>query len=91
MLRVCSTYVYISYCYYSYSSIQILIQGEMELTPAVYGSLLQQLTGVCPAMCVVLEGGYCLPSLAEGAAHTLRALLGHAPPYRHEYTEPSDE
>ncbi|XP_068626172.1 histone deacetylase 6 isoform X1 [Battus philenor] len=65
-------------------------EGEMEVTPACYGSLLHMLMSVCPSVCVVLEGGYCLPSLAEGAALTLRTLLGHPPPILPTIGEPSD-
>ncbi|PNF26149.1 hypothetical protein B7P43_G04459 [Cryptotermes secundus] len=52
-------------------------EGEMEVTPACYAHLLNSL--LCLAggkVAVILEGGYCLQSLAEGAALTLRALLG---------------
>ncbi|KDR24372.1 Histone deacetylase 6 [Zootermopsis nevadensis] len=52
-------------------------EGEMEVTPACYAHLLNLL--LCLAggkVAVILEGGYCLQSLAEGAALTLRALLG---------------
>ncbi|XP_028170950.1 histone deacetylase 6 [Ostrinia furnacalis] len=55
-------------------------EGEMEVSPACYATLTHLLMSVCPAVCVVLEGGYCVPSLAEGAALTLRTLLGHPPP-----------
>nr|XP_026498088.1 histone deacetylase 6 isoform X3 [Vanessa tameamea] len=50
-------------------------KGEMEVTPACYAWLTQQVSCVCARVCVVLEGGYCPASLAEGAALTLRALL----------------
>ncbi|KOB70092.1 putative histone deacetylase hda2, partial [Operophtera brumata] len=53
-------------------------KGEMELTPACYATLLHMLMCVQPRVCCVLEGGYCVPSLAEGAALSLRTLLGHA-------------
>lgn len=66
-------------------------EGEMELTPAVYGHLTHLLMSICPRVCVVLEGGYCLASLAEGAAITLRTLLGHPPPVLEVVPEPSDE
>ncbi|XP_063548311.1 histone deacetylase 6 [Cydia strobilella] len=66
-------------------------KGEMEVTPACYAHLLNMLMSVCPSVCVVLEGGYCLPSLAEGAALTLRTLLGHSPPALEKTGEPSDE
>ncbi|KAH9628405.1 hypothetical protein HF086_015935 [Spodoptera exigua] len=46
---------------------------------------------VCPRVCAVLEGGYCLRSLADAAALTLRTLLGHSPPLLETLTEPSDE
>ncbi|KPJ10234.1 Histone deacetylase 6 [Papilio machaon] len=65
-------------------------KGEMQVTPACYATLLHLLMSVCPALCVVLEGGYCLPSLAEGAALTLRTLLGHPPPMLIQTGEPSD-
>lgn len=63
----------------------------MELTPAVYAHLTHSLMSVCSRVCVVLEGGYCLASLADGAAITLRTLLGHPPPVLEEVAEPSDE
>lgn len=65
-------------------------EGEMEVTPACYAHLTNMLMSVCPQVGVVLEGGYCLESLAEGAALTLRTLLGHAPPRLEEVNEPSD-
>lgn len=52
-------------------------EGEMEITPACYAHLLSSLMGLaCGKVAVVLEGGYFLKSLAEGAALTLRTLLG---------------
>ncbi|GBP49135.1 Histone deacetylase 6 [Eumeta japonica] len=66
-------------------------KGEMEVTPACYATLTHLISGVCPAVAVVLEGGYCLTSLAEGAALTLRALLSHPPPCLQPLTRPSDE
>lgn len=49
----------------------------MEVTPACYAHLLSSLlTFASGRVAVVLEGGYCLESLAEGAALTLRTLLG---------------
>ncbi|KAG7310384.1 hypothetical protein JYU34_003157 [Plutella xylostella] len=65
-------------------------EGEMQITPACYAHLTHMLLAVSPSVCVVLEGGYCPASLAEGAALTLRALLAHAPPTG-EYQEPCDE
>lgn len=52
-------------------------KGEMEVTPACYTHLLSSLLPLASGrVAVVLEGGYCLQSLAEGAALTLRCLLG---------------
>ncbi|CAG4954053.1 unnamed protein product [Colias eurytheme] len=65
-------------------------EGEMQVTPACYATLTHALMGVCPRVGVVLEGGYCLASLAEGAALTLRTLLGHPPPMLETLTEPCD-
>ncbi|KAJ0182290.1 hypothetical protein K1T71_001659 [Dendrolimus kikuchii] len=65
-------------------------EGEMEITPACYAHLTNMLMSVCPRVCVVLEGGYCLASLAEGAALTLRTLLGHPPPRLERIDEPSE-
>lgn len=49
----------------------------MKITPAFYSHLLNPLMALaCGKVAVILEGGYCLESLAEGAALTLRALLG---------------
>jgi histone deacetylase 6 len=54
-----------------------LIKGEMEVTPACYSHLLAPLMSLALGrVAVVLEGGYCLESLAEGAALTLKTLLG---------------
>ncbi|XP_023030911.1 histone deacetylase 6 isoform X2 [Drosophila willistoni] len=52
-------------------------EGEMEVTPACYPHLLNPLLRLASCrVAVVLEGGYCLESLAEGAALSLRSLLG---------------
>lgn len=49
----------------------------MEVTPACYAHLLSSLLSLASGhVAAVLEGGYCLESLAEGAALTLRTLLG---------------
>ncbi|VVC27104.1 Hypothetical protein CINCED_3A008507 [Cinara cedri] len=51
-------------------------EGEMEITPACYAHLVNSLLNFgCGRVAVLLEGGYCLKSLAEGAALTLRSLL----------------
>lgn len=62
----------------------------MEITPACYAHLTHLLMGVCSSMAVVLEGGYCLKSLSEGAALTVRALLGHPLPNLVPLTKPSE-
>ncbi|XP_025261717.1 histone deacetylase 6 isoform X2 [Camponotus floridanus] len=52
-------------------------KGEMLITPACYSHLLSSLLSLAAGkVAVILEGGYCLKSLAEGAALTLRTLLG---------------
>lgn len=49
----------------------------MEITPACYAHLLAPLMTLAGGrVAVILEGGYCLQSLAEGASLTLRTLLG---------------
>lgn len=58
-------------------AISLHVKGEMEVTPACYTHLLSSLLSLASGrVAVVLEGGYCLESLAEGAALTLRTLLG---------------
>ncbi|XP_064631890.1 histone deacetylase 6-like isoform X3 [Lineus longissimus] len=52
-------------------------KGMMKVTPAFYAHLTHMLMGLADGkVCVFLEGGYCLKSLSEGAALTLRTLLG---------------
>lgn len=49
----------------------------MEITPAAYAHLVAPLMSLANGrVAVILEGGYCLQSLAEGASLTLRTLLG---------------
>lgn len=49
----------------------------MRVTPGFYGHIVSLLSGLANGkIAVCLEGGYFLPSLAEGAAMTLRSLLG---------------
>ena len=53
----------------------------MRVTPAGYAHLVSSLSGLCGGRLVVmLEGGYCLDSLSEAAALTLRTMLGDAAP-----------
>jgi len=52
-------------------------EGEMMVTPATYAHMVWSLASLAMGRVVVLlEGGYCLPSLAESAALTLRCLQG---------------
>jgi histone deacetylase 6 len=55
----------------------MLWQGEMELSPSCYAHMTSSLMGLGGGKVgLLLEGGYCIESLAEGAALSLRALLG---------------
>lgn len=55
-------------------------QGEMLLTPSFYSHVTHSLMALASGkVAVVLEGGYCLESLADSAASTLRTLLGDPP------------
>ncbi|XP_015929609.2 histone deacetylase 6 [Parasteatoda tepidariorum] len=52
-------------------------EGEMKVYPSLYPHLINSLSCLANGrICVVLEGGYCIPSLSESVALTLRALLG---------------
>lgn len=56
-------------------------EGKMRVKPITYHVLCQSLMGLANGkMVVLLEGGYNLLSLAEGAAMTLRALIGYPCP-----------
>lgn len=64
----------------------------MVVTPACYPHLVSPLMGLAEGkVAVVLEGGYCLKSLAEGAALTLKTLIGDScpaiPPTGHLFKE----
>lgn len=61
----------------------------MEITPAFYAHLLSPLMAFAEGkVAVILEGGYCLQSLSEGAALTLRTLLGDPCPLLVEPLQP---
>lgn len=63
----------------------------MELTPAFYSHLVSPLMAFAQGkVAVILEGGYCLDSLAEGAAITLKTLLGDPCPWMEKLPEPSE-
>ena len=56
-------------------------EGEQAVSPACFAHLTHSLKGLAGGrVCALLEGGYFPPSLAEGAALTLRALLGDPVP-----------
>ncbi|XP_050425682.1 histone deacetylase 6-like [Adelges cooleyi] len=66
-------------------------EGEMEVTPACYAHMINALMAhACGRIAVFLEGGYCLKSLAEGAALTLRGLLGDPCPLLDKTVKPCD-
>ncbi|XP_029038711.1 histone deacetylase 6 isoform X3 [Osmia bicornis bicornis] len=65
-------------------------EGEMLVTPACYAHLLSSLLCLASGkVAVILEGGYCLKSLAESAALTLRTLLGDPCPLLQNLELPS--
>nr|XP_058164962.1 polyamine deacetylase HDAC10 isoform X3 [Dasypus novemcinctus] len=57
-------------------------EGQMQATPECFAHLTQQLLALAGGrVCAVLEGGYCLESLADSVCMTVQALLGDpAPP-----------
>ena len=58
-------------------------EGEMNLSPGCYAHFIRALSGLpgCRGrVLALLEGGYCLTSLAESAAQSLASLLGDPPP-----------
>ncbi|KAL5017176.1 hypothetical protein ScPMuIL_006765 [Solemya velum] len=64
-------------------------KGEMKVSPAVFAHFTHMLSGLAEGrVCVALEGGYCLKSLSEGVALTLRSLLGDPCPMLPEMGEP---
>lgn len=63
----------------------------MEITPACYAHLVSPLMSLAQGrVAVVLEGGYCLDALAEGAAITLKTILGDPCPLLEPLNEPSE-
>ncbi|KAK6627559.1 hypothetical protein RUM44_010037 [Polyplax serrata] len=66
-------------------------EGQMEVSPACFAHLLTPLMGLAEGkVAVILEGGYCMKSLAEGAALTLRCLLGDPAPSLLDFSSPCD-
>ncbi|KAL8582057.1 hypothetical protein ACOMHN_028038 [Nucella lapillus] len=64
-------------------------EGEMSVTPACFAHFVQLLRPLAEGRLVLLlEGGYCLKTLAEAAALSLRALLGDPTPNMAPLTRP---
>ncbi len=60
----------------------------MCLSPAFYAHMCHTLMPIANGkVCVLIEGGYCTPSLAESAALTLKTLLGDPCPLIEDLTE----
>ncbi|XP_055881902.1 histone deacetylase 6-like isoform X3 [Biomphalaria glabrata] len=67
------------------------IEGEMLITPPMYAHMIHHLLALAKGrVCVALEGGYCIKSLSEGCALTLRSLLQDPCPLIPATVEPSD-
>uniref|UniRef100_A0A1I8FUW7 UBP-type domain-containing protein n=1 Tax=Macrostomum lignano TaxID=282301 RepID=A0A1I8FUW7_9PLAT len=65
--------------------------GEMRIHPACFAHFTHYLMSLANGRIVIaLEGGYCLSSLSEGVAMTVRTLLGDACPRLEALGEPSD-
>lgn len=61
----------------------------MLVSPGMYHILTTSLMALAEGkVAVLLEGGYFLPSLSEGAAQTLRALLGDPAPKFADFEQP---
>ncbi|KAL3852489.1 hypothetical protein ACJMK2_016120 [Sinanodonta woodiana] len=66
-------------------------EGEMLITPVAYAHFIHMLSSLAEGrMCVALEGGYCMKSLTEGIALTVRSLLGDPCPILPPMEEPCD-
>ncbi|ESN96599.1 hypothetical protein HELRODRAFT_95510 [Helobdella robusta] len=59
-------------------------EGRNEVSPQCFAHLTHMLKGVCNGkICLILEGGYCMKSLAQSLVMTLRSLLDYpCPPLR---------
>ena len=67
-------------------------EGEQAVSPACFAHMTHSLMSLAGGrVCAVLEGGYFPPSLAEGAALTLRTLLGDPCPLLPSPTLPDVE
>ncbi|XP_051546249.1 polyamine deacetylase HDAC10 [Myxocyprinus asiaticus] len=66
-------------------------EGEMCATPEIFAHLTQLLMPLAAGkMCVVLEGGYNLKSLAQSVCQTVQTLLGDPAPRLSELSAPCD-
>ncbi|CAF0704332.1 unnamed protein product [Brachionus calyciflorus] len=64
-------------------------EGRMNVTPAGYAHLINALSCLSNGkLCVLLEGGYCIKSLSEGVALSVRALLGYPCPRVEDFQKP---
>lgn len=66
-------------------------EGEMEVTPSCFAQYVNQLSALAEGkLCLVLEGGYCIKTLSEGVALSLKALLGDPCPRVDPTKRPND-
>ncbi|XP_078342016.1 protein deacetylase HDAC6-like isoform X3 [Crassostrea virginica] len=66
-------------------------KGQMGVTPATFAHLTHKVMSLAQGrVAVILEGGYCVKSLSESAALTLRTLLGDPCPRIPPAQEPCD-
>eukprot|EP00105_Crassostrea_gigas_P032626 XP_011455712.1 PREDICTED: histone deacetylase 6 [Crassostrea gigas] len=63
----------------------------MEVTPSCFAQYVNQLSALAEGkLCLVLEGGYCIKTLSEGVALSLKALLGDPCPRVDPTKRPND-
>ncbi|XP_062610586.1 histone deacetylase 6-like isoform X1 [Saccostrea cucullata] len=66
-------------------------EGEMEVTPSCFAQYVSLLSPLADGkLCLVLEGGYCIKTLAEGVALSLKVLLGDPCPRVDPITRPNN-
>ncbi|XP_060600766.1 histone deacetylase 6-like [Ruditapes philippinarum] len=66
-------------------------EGLMEVTPAMYAHFISLLSSLATGkICLIQEGGYCLKSLSESIALSLRALLGDPAPMVQDFKASDD-
>ncbi|OWF48323.1 histone deacetylase 6-like isoform X1 [Mizuhopecten yessoensis] len=65
-------------------------EGEMLVSPVTYAHMTHMLMSLAEGrVCICLEGGYCIKSLSEAVALTLRSLLGDPCPALPAMGDPS--